>query len=544
MSKEISLLKAQIGKLKARESEFKAMKETLIAEKERAQKYLDVAAVMLLVLDAEGKVSLINKKGCEILGGAEDMIIGRNWFENFLLKEEQDRVSATFRKLISGREKNAEYYENSIVNLKGETRLIAWHNAPLKSEKGDTVAILSSGEDITERRKIEANLAESENRLSTIFESTHDGILMVDEETRYVYSNLILRRMLGYTEVEISRLSIKDFHLKEDLPYVLEQFEQLRRRKLNVARDIPVKRKDGSVFFVDINGFDVFYSGRPHMVGFFRDISARKKAEYAAGEIEKRYRMLFDAAPILIAITTPEGNALAVNNAITELSGYTPEEFIVKNMNDIYVDPDDRKRILAVFRKEGRVRNFETRFKIKDNRIITVLLNTDAIEFGDKRMILATVRDITEQKRTEGILEKQKESLEQKNAALSEILVQIEIEKNKIKKQIAANVDELILPIVKKLPKKGACRKNVQLLEHNLKSLTDSFGLIITGNKARLTPKEIEICDMIKNGFSGKEIAEILSISLLTVNKHRRNIREKLGISNKDINLTSFLRTL
>jgi PAS domain S-box-containing protein len=521
------------------------MEEPQTIEEEKAQKYLDVAAAIFIVIDANRKVSLINKKGCEILGGTEDMIFGRDWFDNFMLKEEKGRVLAVFKKLISGKGKNVEYYENSIINFKGEIKLIAWHNAPLRNEKGDIIAVLSSGADITERSKIEANLAESEGRLRTILESAHDGILMVDDENKkYAYSNPMLRHMLGYTAGEIRELNIMDIHPREDLPYILEQFERLKKREIRVAKDIPVKKKDGSVFYVDINGFEVIFSGKTYMVGFFRDISERKKAEEAVWESEKRYRMLFDAAPIVIAITNPEGNALAVNNAITELAGYTPEEFMVMDMNDVYVDPDDRKRILALFQKEGRVRNFETRYKVKDNSIISVLLNTDAIEFGDKKMILATVRDITEHKKAEAALERQKESLEQKNIALSEILVQIEIEKNKIKKQIAANVDELILPIVRKLLKKGVSRKNIQLLERNLKALTDSFGLKITGNRVKLTPKEIEICDMIKNGFSGKDIAGMLNISLLTVNKHRRNIREKLGISNKNINLTSFLRTL
>jgi DNA-binding CsgD family transcriptional regulator len=213
-------------------------------------------------------------------------------------------------------------------------------------------------------------------------------------------------------------------------------------------------------------------------------------------------------------------------------------------MSDVYVDSGERKRVLALFQKDGRVRNFETKFKRKDNSTIYVLLNTDSIEFGGQKCILATVRDITEQKKAAGALEMQKEALEQKNVALGEVLVQIEIEKNKIKKQITANVDELILPVVKKLSRQGCSRKYLQLLERNLKTMTGSFGLRITEEKFRLTPKEIEVCDMIKSGFSGKDIAGMLNISLLTVNKHRRNIRNKFGISNKDVNLTSFLRSL
>ncbi|MFA5361715.1 MAG: PAS domain S-box protein [Candidatus Omnitrophota bacterium] len=414
-----------------------------------------------------------------------------------------------------------------------------------QNEKNKIIAGLSLGESIPGRDEIETNLVESEGRLRAIFENAYDGVLMVDKENKkFVYSNLMLRQMLGYTAEEIRKLSVMDIHPKEELPYVLEQFERLKKREIGIAKNIPVKKNDGSVFYVDINEFEVAFSGKAYMVGFFRDISERKKAEEAVVESEKRYRMLFDAAPIVIAITTLEGAVLAVNNAIQEQAGSTPEEFMVKNVNDLYADPDVRKHIITLFKKDGKVRNFETRFRIKDNSIITVLLNADAIEFGDKKVILATIRDITGHKKAQEALERQKEVLEQKNIALSEILVQIEIEKNKIKKQIAANVDELILPIVRKLLKKDISRKNIQLLERNLETLTDSFGLKITENRAKLTPREIEICDVIKNGFSGKDIAGMLNISLLTVNKHRRNIREKFGISNKNINLTSFLRAI
>jgi DNA-binding NarL/FixJ family response regulator len=92
--------------------------------------------------------------------------------------------------------------------------------------------------------------------------------------------------------------------------------------------------------------------------------------------------------------------------------------------------------------------------------------------------------------------------------------------------------------------KKESC-KYVQLLQKNLQELTSSFGVKLIDKKAKLTSREIEICNMVKNGLTSKEIACLLNVSLRTTEKHRYNIRKKLCISNnKDINLNSFLKTL
>jgi DNA-binding CsgD family transcriptional regulator len=82
------------------------------------------------------------------------------------------------------------------------------------------------------------------------------------------------------------------------------------------------------------------------------------------------------------------------------------------------------------------------------------------------------------------------------------------------------------------------------LLRKNLEELTSSFGTRLADKKARLTSKEIEICNMIKNGLTSKEIARLLNTSLLTVEKHRNNIRTKLGAVNKGLSLFSILQEL
>ena len=160
-------------------------------------------------------------------------------------------------------------------------------------------------------------------------------------------------------------------------------------------------------------------------------------------------------------------------------------------------------------------------------------------------------RDINERKKAKVELKKSEQELredklllEQKNLALAELLEHMERTKNKTKEDIAINVEEFITPILKKLKIKGALPKYIKLLEHHLKELTSSFGRKITQRSTRLSSREIEICDMIKGGLSSKEISELLNVSYQTIDKHRRNIRKKLAIAKKKVNLTSFLKKL
>ena len=145
-------------------------------------------------------------------------------------------------------------------------------------------------------------------------------------------------------------------------------------------------------------------------------------------------------------------------------------------------------------------------------------------------------------------LQKQKKELEEKNIALKELLAQIEMEKTEIKNQIILNVNHFIFPTLGKLKrntvKNDACTKYLEVLERNLREITSSLSKKIIDNKVKLSPKEVEICNLIKSGFTNKQIADLLYISILTVERHRYNIRKKFGIAHQKVNLLTYLHNL
>ena len=149
--------------------------------------------------------------------------------------------------------------------------------------------------DITARKKAEDALIKSEERLRILFDNTSDGILLADIETkRFLAGNKKIYLMLGCSEEELTALSVFDIHPEEDLPYVIEQFEKLSRKEIITARHIPVKRRDGGIFYVDINSSRIVFDGKDCLLGIFRDITvqweAEKKIRSLNEELEEKVR--------------------------------------------------------------------------------------------------------------------------------------------------------------------------------------------------------------------------------------------------------------
>ncbi len=140
-------------------TEQKRAARDLQLERDRAQRYLDIAGVILLAMDPEGTITLINHKGCEILGYREDELLGRNWLETCLRPVDHNRIVQVFESIIEGDMEEHLYMEDFVLTKSGEERLIAWNNTVLLDEVGQVAGTFSSGADITERWK------EAEHRL-------------------------------------------------------------------------------------------------------------------------------------------------------------------------------------------------------------------------------------------------------------------------------------------------------------------------------------------------------------------------------------------
>jgi PAS domain S-box-containing protein len=147
----------------------KVIEQALLQEEAKAQAYLDVAEVVILVLDREARVALINRRGCEILGLEAGDVLGRSWIDSFVPGSQRERARKEFEQLIRGEvtpdAKRA--FENPILTSSGEERMVAWRNTVIRDRGGSIEATLSSGEDVTERRNVERKLRAQESLAKT-----------------------------------------------------------------------------------------------------------------------------------------------------------------------------------------------------------------------------------------------------------------------------------------------------------------------------------------------------------------------------------------
>ncbi|MDD5388280.1 MAG: PAS domain S-box protein [Gallionellaceae bacterium] len=164
------------------------------------QRYLDTVQTIMIALDADGRITMINRKGCELLGYAEDELLGRNWFKDCLPQPlGMEAVYPVFRRIMAGELEAAEYFENGILCRDGHQRLIAWHNAYFTDSEGHIIGTLSSGEDISERKQVEEQL----RKLAQAVEQSPESIAITDLDGHIEYVNEAFVANSGYSRAEV-----------------------------------------------------------------------------------------------------------------------------------------------------------------------------------------------------------------------------------------------------------------------------------------------------------------------------------------------------
>ncbi len=190
-------------------TEQKLVEKALREERDRAQRYLDVAGVAIDVMDAGGNIMLLNKKSCEILGYEENEIVGQNWFDKISVDRNRARAKALFAKMITGAIELDKCHESPVVTKSGEERIMAWYNTTLlRDEAGNAIGVLGSGEDITERKQMEKALRDSEEKYRTLFEDSRDAICILTRTGKVMHANQVALDLFGHTRDEMMGLDV------------------------------------------------------------------------------------------------------------------------------------------------------------------------------------------------------------------------------------------------------------------------------------------------------------------------------------------------
>ncbi|MFH1594581.1 MAG: PAS domain S-box protein [Candidatus Omnitrophota bacterium] len=371
----------------------------LYSERDMAQKYLDVAGVMIVVLNNKGNVTLINRKGCEILGRRKEEIINKGWFANFIPASIKNQVKAAFNGLMAGKTKALEYYVNPVVAKKGKLRLISWHNEVLRDDKNVIIGTLSSGEDISDRRIAEESLLKSEEGFRSIFENAKDAIFWVDGSTHsLVNCNLAAEKLF-----ERNRRHIIGKHQSVLFPpktrdMQLKLFKKLVKNGGVSDVEAEIITKTRTIKPVQISSSVADIGGRTVMQVILRDITERKSAE---GEL-RLSKYLVDKAAESIFLIDRNGRFKYVNENACNALGYTPDELLSMTVHDI--DTEFPKKVWPGHWKElKRKKSFtiESTYRTKEGESFPVEISLNYLELQGNEFNCASARNIYERKKAQ-----------------------------------------------------------------------------------------------------------------------------------------------
>lgn len=463
-----------------------------------------------------------------------------------------------------------------------------WH------EDGWPKMVVEISRDITEKNKIDVALRESEERFRGTFEQAAIGIAHVSTEGRFLRINKRFCDIVGYTKEEMLKHTFQDITHPDDLDIDLEYVFQMLSGKIQTySMEKRYFKKNGSIVWVNLTVSLVRESsGKPkyfisavenitkqkqaeqalkeahdkleHRVKertqdlielnqkLRREIADRKKTEEALSLSEERYRSLFKNNHSVMLLIDPEnGDIVDANPAAVSFYGWSYEELISKKITNINMFTEKKVFQEMEKAKTEKRKHFYFQHRIESGEIRDVEVYSGPIKVYGRELLYSIIHDITKRKQAElSLIERRKElenkshELEEANAALKVLLKNRDEDKKDLENKIVANVKKIVLPYFEKLYNSQLNDRQIvylDIIKSNLLDIISPFLHQLSSKYSDLTPSEIQVAELVKDGKTTKEIAELLNSSTDAIDFHRHNLRKKLGLRKTKTNLRSFL---
>jgi PAS domain S-box-containing protein len=542
-------------------SEQKRTEERLRSSEETFRSMIHAIQEAALLISTSGDVFAANATVAGRLGETTESIIGKNIYDLLPPEEAVERRDTIAQVISTG---------NPVIGeIQREDRILISSVNPVfnQGKKVERVAIFAT--DITRLKKAQKQIFASEERMRALLEGSSDMVQVLDEKGTIHYVSPSMERILGYDP----RLPLGDSAFKivhpDDLPLLQIKFAELFKNPEKPLKVIcRVRHKNGS--WRHIEAWAKNHLANPAINGIvlnIRDITEHIEAKVQLEASEERFRSIVEQSRDGITIIDNKGTILIFNKAQERISGIPGHEAIGKKIWEIQyrcmARPNQANMPLKKFK--ARYLSF---LRTGKGPWLESICTVEMIRPDGERIHLQTLlfplkinntlayasfnRDVTQQRaadmelqKSQIVLAEQNKLLQQKNMALRELMSQVEVEKKKTRELIQANIDQLVLPVLSRLKARccDADRVYVDILEENLREITIGFGLELSRKMHHLTQKEIELCSMIKQGLTSKEIGALLNISPRTVETHRTHIRKKLGIAGPEVNMTTYLKS-
>ena len=273
-------------------------------------------------MDTRGRFLEVNEAYCLMSGYARDELLRMRIadVEAALTPEE---IEPRIREII---ERGEDRFETRHRAKDGRIIDIEVSVKYLPREHGRFFAFVR---DITERKRTEAALQESEEKFRGLFQGAAEGILVANIETmKFVYANPAVCRMLGYTEEELVKMGVSDIHPQQDLERVGAEFMAQIRGEKTLAPALPCLCKDGTTIYADVNASRLVVDGKDCNVGFFTDITARQLAEEALQIERDNLNAIFASAPVGMLLLDEETVIVGANAVVAAMVFRDPAEII------------------------------------------------------------------------------------------------------------------------------------------------------------------------------------------------------------------------
>jgi PAS domain S-box-containing protein len=411
-----------------------------------------------------------------------------------------------------------------------------------------------SKRELVERLSTRETLNEPWEQLISIFEAIDEKVYIVDPDSyEILYANPAVKKIFGE-----KALGDKCYKVMQDLdspcdfctnPLIFG--ENLGNTHIWELRN----RKTGKWVRI-IHRAIKWWDGRMVRFGMGIDIHNRKVAEEALRLSEEKFRQLVENIHEVIYTTDRDGLVTYVSPAIERLTGFIPSDVVGRHFSK-FIHEEDLGYLKSRYDHalEGQRSPTEYRVLTKSGGYRWVSTFSRPVKENNTSVGLhGVISDITEYKESEATLrEREKElrakteTLEEMNAALRVLLERREKDRVEMEEKVLLNISELINPYLEKLKKSSMDEKQkacLGIVESNLNSITSSFSRDLRFKYLSLTPTEIQIASLIRDGRTTKEIAELMNLSGRTIESHRKNIRRKMGLKDKKANFRTTLLSI
>ena len=415
-------------------TERKRAEDALRASEEQYQTLVRHTPAVLWTSDQNGRTSFISSNVEKVYGYTPEEIIrsgNRLWFGR-IHSEDLENVKAAFAELMNkGKPYDIEY---RIQRQDGDW--IWLHDrATCSYEVDGTLRADGVFFDITERKRSERALKESEEKYKELFEAESDALFLIDNETgNIIESNMAAEKLYGYTKKELAKKKNTDLSAESDKTKMVT--ENTSPNKEDVVF-IPLryhKKRDGTHFPVEITGRFFKWKGKSVHIAAIRDITERKLAEDTLKKSEAKYRLLFDSIPDVITTINEKGTIISANNSVKRILGYEPSELLGKSVEILAPEElrSEQKENITKAMNKGFLESYETTRIAKDGTQIpvdiTVFTNKD--NAGNLLGISAILRDISERKKAEEALRESERKFREMADLLPQIVFETDLQGN------------------------------------------------------------------------------------------------------------------